>query len=74
MDLFAFRPLAKLPWYIAWKTDPYSQGMGAMQQILPNQYLYVFPIFSIINKFLKKIAKDQAKRMLIEAATWQSHL
>ena len=74
MDLSASRLSAQLPWYIAWKPDPYSQGTDAMQEIWFNQYLYAFPPFSMINKVLRKIAQDQVKRMLIVAPTWQSQV
>ena len=40
MDLFASRLSAQLPWYIAWKLDPYSQVTDVMQEIWSNQYLY----------------------------------
>ena len=45
-----------------------------MQQIWSNQCLYASPPFSMINKFLRKIAQDQVKRMLIVASTWQSQV
>ena len=72
MDLFTFRLSAQLPWYIAWKQDPYNQGTDAMQQIWSNRYLYAFQTFSMISKVLRKIDQDQVKRTLIVAPTWQS--
>ena len=72
MDLFTFRLSAQLPWYIAWKQDPYNQGTDAIQQIWSNRYLYAFQTFSMISKVLRKIDQDQVKRTLIVAPTWQS--
>ena len=46
MDLVASRLLVQLPQYITCKLDPYSQGT--------DQYLYAFPLISMIKKRFKK--------------------
>ena len=74
MDLFASRLSAQLPPYIPWTPDPYRQGTDAMQRIWSNQYLYILPPFSMINKVLRKIAQVYLKRMFIVSPTWQSQV
>ena len=56
MDLSPSPLLAQIPQYIAWKPD---------HKVRSNQYVHSFLPFSIIKKFLRKIAQDQVRRILI---------
>lgn len=65
MDLSPSPLLAQIPQYIAWKPD---------HKVRPNQYVHSFLPFSIIKKFLRKIAQDQVRRILIVPPIWQSQV
>ena len=74
---FRDRPVAsrlshQLPKYFAWRPDPYSQGIDAMQHPWGSKYLYALPLFSMINKVLNKVKQDKVGKMLLVAPTWQS--
>ena len=58
IDLFASRLCHKLPQYIAWHPDPYSQGTDAMMQNWNIGLPYEFPPFSMISRMLLKIKHE----------------
>ena len=58
IDLLASRLCHKLPQYIAWHPDPYSQGTDAMIENWNIGLPYEFPPFSMVSRMLLKIKHE----------------
>ena len=78
IDLFASRINHKLSKYVAWKPDPHAIHIDAFTMSWANDYLYLFPPFSLISHVLAKVAADQAEVLVVlphwPTAAWYSHL
>lgn len=72
IDLFASRLTNQLPQYFAWRPDPFSRGTDAMQQIWPQEFLYAFPPFCLINRVLQKTRRERTPEVLIITPTWHT--
>ena len=56
----------QLPKYMAWISDPNSQGIDAMQHLWSNQCLYAFPPVCLpLSTVLSKIEQDQVQKMSV---------
>ena len=64
-DLFATRLNNQLTLYCSWKPDPGCASVDALTIDWSKFNLYVSSPFSLIRRFLQKIAQDQAKGILI---------
>ena len=71
MDLFISRLPHQLPAYMAWKPDPTSKAIDALQQALSHLYPYAFPPFSLIAMVLSKLLMEEV-RIIIVTPIWQS--
>jgi len=65
IDLFASRLNQQVSKYVAWKPDPNAFAVDAFSISWKNEYIYLFPPFSLILQVLQKIIRDQAKGILI---------
>lgn len=46
-DLFASRLSHQIPAYMAWKPDPHSEAVNALQQKWSHMFPYVFPLLTL---------------------------
>ena len=56
------------------ETRPFQSGIGALQQIWGNHFLYAFPPFCLTLQVLQKVSYDQTEKMLLVTPTWQSQI
>ena len=68
VDLLTSRVSHQLLHYISWKTDPVSQGRDAFQISWARKFVYAFPPFALIGKFLQKKYQDQCLMLIITPA------
>ena len=71
LDIFASTLNHQVPKYFSWTLDPQAVGMDAFSVNWNKGLLYMFPPFSLIQKFLRKIIEDKATVLSI-TPVWQS--
>jgi len=65
MDLFASRLNFQLKPYIAYKPDPEAHAINAFHVSWKGYAFYAFPPFSILQRVLQKISKEEATGLLV---------
>ena len=71
-DLLASRLSSQIAKYFPWKPDPHSLATYAMQQEWNQGILYAFPPFSLIQRVLCKIAKENVSTVILITPAWQT--
>jgi len=59
IDLFASRTNTQLPVYCSWKPDPMALTVDALSILWNSHHPYLFPPFTLINRCLEKISKEE---------------
>ena len=65
IDMFASRLNYQFKPFVSWVPDPEAMAADAFTLNWKNQFIYVFPPFSIIPRILQKIEEDQARALMI---------
>ena len=65
IDLFASRLNHQLPRFASWKPDPDDEIVDAFSISWSNDYLYMFPPFSLISRCIQKVIADKAETLMI---------
>ena len=65
VDLFASRLNYQIKPFVSWGPDPESWAVDAFSINWGNTYSYAFPPFSLLNRVLNKLRRDQADGMII---------
>ena len=73
IDLFACRLNNQLPKYVSWKPDPGACHVDAFSFSWSGMFVYIFPPFSLLNRCLQKLEKDQTSALLI-APVWPTQV
>ena len=73
IDLFACRLNNQLPKYVSWKPDPGACHVDAFSFSWSGQFVYIFPPFSLLNRCLQKLEKDQTLALLV-APVWPTQV
>ena len=73
IDLFASRTNKQLPVYCSWKPDPSACAVDALSFPWTNHYPYLFPPFTMINRCLEKIMREEVDAVMI-APIWQNQV
>lgn len=60
IDMFASRLNKQLKRFVSWKPDPEAEAIDAFSVCWKDRYIYAFPPFSMIGRFLQKVVQDQA--------------
>lgn len=78
IDLFASRLNRQLATFVSWQPDPESFAVDAFKMSWTNWFFYAFPPFSLIQRVLVKLEKDNAEGVVIvpdwPTATWYPQL
>ena len=72
VDLLASRLCHQLPQYIAWKPDPNSFVIDAMQQDWNKMFAFTFPHFRWIVRVLNKVLGENVEAMILVTPIWQT--
>ena len=72
IDLFASRLSNHIAKYFAWKPDPHSLAMDAIQQECNQEILYAFLPFLLTQRVLCKITKEKDIRVILITPAWQT--
>ncbi len=59
IDMFASMLNNKLPRYVSWQRDPYSEQVDAFTMDWNNLNMFLFPPFSMINKVVQKLLQTK---------------
>ena len=73
IDLFASRLNNQLPKYVSWKPDPGATHVDAFSFSWSDSFVYIFPPFSLLNRCLQKLEKDQTLALLV-APIWPTQV
>ena len=73
IDVFASRLNTQLPTYVSWKPDPEVSQVDAFSFSWNGRFVYIFPPFSLLNRCLQKLEKDQALALLV-APIWPTQV
>ena len=65
LDMFASALYHQVPKYFSWTLDPQAVGMDTFSVNWNKGLLYMFPLFSLIQKCLRKIIEDNGTVLLI---------
>ena len=65
VDLFASRLNYQIKPFVSWGPDPESWAVDAFSINWGNTYSYAFPPFSLLNRVLNKLRRDQADGLVI---------
>ena len=68
IDLFASRACHQLHTYMAWRPDPHSQALDALQQKWKNLgrlYAHPLPLFSLIGRVLLRVTEEGLTKILV---------
>ena len=63
IDLFASRNNRQLEKYVSWKPEPEAMAIDAFSW--KNEFVYIFPPFSVLGQVLAKIQKEKAHCILV---------
>ena len=69
LDLFASQINFQFKPYISWKPDPDAKTVNAFTFSWHDDFMYIFPPFSLMGQVLKKIREDKGKAIVI-APLW----
>lgn len=69
IDLFASRINMKLGKFVSWRPEPGAYSVNAFAMSWENEYVYIFPPFSLILRCLHKVLKERTDALLI-APLW----
>ncbi len=70
IDLFASNLNNKLPRYVSWQRDPFSEHVDAFTLDWSNLNVYVFPPFSILNRVVRKITENRPRKIILVIPNW----
>ena len=65
IDLFACRLNNQLPKYVSWKPDRRACHVDAFSFSWSGKFVYIFPSFSLLNRYLQKLENDQTLALLV---------
>ena len=65
IDLFASRLNHQLPSYVSWQPDPAAAAVDAFSLDWGNQFVYLFPPFSLIPRVLEKLQENKGRAIMI---------
>ena len=71
IDLFSSNENHKSPRYVSWLKDPNSTFIDAFSIYWDNEFLFIFPPFSLLPKVLRKAQEELTKGIII-APIWSS--
>ena len=69
VDMFASRLNKKLSMYVSWHPDPGARDIDAFAVTWTDDFVYLFPPFSLVGRALQKVVADGARAVLI-APEW----
>ncbi len=73
IDLFASRLNTQLPSYVSWKPDPEAKAVDAFSISWFGLNAYIFPPFSLLQKVISKVAREEADVVVI-APLWPTQV
>ena len=65
IDLFASRNNKQIDKYVSWKPEPDAYAVDAFSIQWSNDFMYIFPPFSIVGKVMRKIIEEKVRVILI---------
>ncbi len=72
IDLFASNLNNKLPRYVSWHRDPYSEHVDAFTLDWTDLNAYIFPPFSLFIRIVQKLHQTPPKHCVIVYPDWQT--
>lgn len=65
IDMFASRLNKQIKSFVSWKPDPEAVAIDAFSVNWSEKYIYAFPPFSLMGRFVQKVRQDQADVLLV---------
>ena len=65
IDLFASRNNKQIDKYVSWKPEPEAYAVDAFSICWSNDFMYIFPPFSIVGKVIRKIIEEKVRAIVI---------
>ncbi|XP_053390088.1 uncharacterized protein LOC128553009 [Mercenaria mercenaria] len=69
IDMFASRMNTQLPRFVSWKSYPDAEAIDTFSLSWSDMYIYAFPPFSLMGRFVQKVRQDKAEGLLV-APLW----
>ena len=64
-DLFASRINRKLKRYVFWHPEPEAMAVNALSLTLNNNFLYMFPPLSLVDRVIAKVNRDKTEAVIM---------
>jgi hypothetical protein len=78
IDWFASSENNQLPRFFAWHADPFAEGIDAFDFCWSAEPGFMFPLFALIPRILRKVSEDRAAVILLHpdwpGAVWAPNL
>ena len=72
IDLFASNLNNKLPRYVSWVRDPYSEHVDAFTLNWTGLNVYIFPPFSLMSRVVQKLLHEPVRNAVIIIPDWKT--